>query len=278
MKRLATSTIALVLLLAGRASAQTVLSTCGQEIHGFAIMNADLDCTGFAGHAVDIHGGKLDMNGHTLTGGNGGISCDGNCKIIGPGTVTASAGIGINALDSPVRVQQVDVTDHAVYGVQCGKGCTLNGPMTISGNGVGVRAGHTAKLRVVTLSGNGIGVDASNNDDRGHALLFDSTVTGNVTGVSADRLVKTSNTTVTGNSEIGVDVDDGSCSGKGLASIKGGTVTGNGTDSDCGTTVACADLATCKTPPHLAGGATCDHSYVNGSGIPGSDWDVCALD
>jgi len=278
MKRLASSTIGLVLLLATGASAQTVLSTCGQEIKGFAIMTADLDCTGFGGHAVDIHGGKLDMQGHTLTGGNGGIFCDGNCKVIGPGTVTGSTGIGINALESPIRVQEVDVTDHAIYGVQCGKGCNLNGPMTISGNDVGVRAGTTAKLRVVTLSGNTIGVDASDNNVRGHALLFDSTVSGNVVGISADKIVKTSNTAITGNTEIGVTVGDASCTVKGLATIKGGSVTGNGTDPDCGTTVACADLATCNTAPHLAGGATCDHSYVNGSGIPGSDWDVCALD
>jgi hypothetical protein len=44
------------------------------------------------------------------------------------------------------------------------------------------------------------------------------------------------------------------------------------------TVVSSADLATCGTAPHIAGTASCDHSYVRGSGIPGDDWNVCALD
>lgn len=273
-----TIAIALGLVVAGQASAQTVVSTCGQEVESFGILNDDLDCTGFPGHAVEIHGGKLNMNGHTITGGVVGVYCDANCKISGPGTITGSTGTGVLAFQCPLRLTQVDVTNHVAPGVECFKGCTLNGPMTVSGNQVGIRAGHSVKVRGVTLSGNGMGIDASNNESRGHALVYDSSVTGNTVGISADNFVKTVNSSITGNTQIGINAGDASCTRKGLATIKAGTVTGNGTAAGCGTSVACADIATCGTAPHVAGGATCDHSYVNGSGIPGSDWDVCTAD
>ena len=270
--------VALVLVLVGRAPAQTVVASCGQQVKGFATLDADLDCTGYVGNAVTIHGGKLALNGHTLTGGTISVLCDHNCLISGPGTITGAAGIGVLGADAVVKIQSADVTDHGVSGIECVKLCTVYGPATISGNGTGIRGGTVVKVRGITVSGNDVGIDASNNDVRGHALVYDSTISGNGIGVSADILVKTSNSSITGNTTIGVHAGDGSCSRKGLATIKGGTITGNGTDPDCGTTVACADLATCGTAPHLAGGATCDHSYVNGSGIPGSDWNVCTLD
>jgi hypothetical protein len=278
IRRVSLASVALVLILVGNAPAQTVVSSCGQEVKGFASLDADLDCTGFVGNAVTIHGGKLALNGHTLTGGTITVYCDRNCTLSGPGTITGSTSIGVLAYQTVVRMQSVDVTNHPTIGVECFKLCTLGGPATISGNGTGIRAGTVVKLRTMTLSGNDLGIDASNLDVRGHALVYDSTISGNRIGVSADLLVKTSNSSVTGNTQIGVNAGNTSCARKGLATIKGGTVTGNGTDPDCGTTVACADLATCGTAPHLAGGATCDHSYVNGSGIPGSDWDVCTLD
>jgi hypothetical protein len=271
-------TVAVVLLLASPAGAQTVVSTCGQEVHGFAALNADLDCTGFPNHAVTIHGGKLNLNGHTLTGGVVSVFCDGNCQVIGPGMVTGSTGIGIIAFGVPFKMTQVDVTNHPIMGVECFKACKLLGPGTISGNGTGVRAGTMARLRSVSVSGNNTGIDAVNDGLRGRALIHESTISGNRIGVTADVLVKSLNSTITGNAQYGISVGNESCTRKGLATLKAGTATGNGTDPDCGTTIACADVATCGTAPHLAGMATCDHSYVRASGIPGSDWNVCALD
>jgi hypothetical protein len=150
----------------------------------------------------------------------------------------------------------------------------------VSGNGTGIQAATLVKIRALTLSGNDVGIVAVNADQHGRALVYDtSVITGNRIGVLADRFVKMVNSSITANTEIGIRAGLGDdCPHKGLATIKAGTVTGNGTDAGCGTTVVCADLATCTTAPHVAGGATCDHSYVIGSGIPGSDWDVCALD
>jgi len=267
-----------LVLLATQAPAQTTITTCGQEVKGFASLAGDLDCTGFAGNAVTLHGGKLYLNGHTLIGGAVGVYCDGNCKVYGPGAVSGSTGIGILAFGVPLQLTQVDVTNHAVAGAECSKTCRITGPATVSGNGSGIRAGTTVHVRGMTITGNQRGVDASNNGVHARALLFDSTVTGNDVGAIADRLVKTVNTTITGNRLFGIYAGNGSCTKKATATVKGGTVSGNGTDAGCGTTVACADLGTCGAAPLLAGGATCDHSYANGSGIPGTDWDVCALD
>ena len=268
-----------VVLLATRASAQTTVTTCGQEVKGFASLAADLDCTGFQGGPnVTLHGGKLSLGGHTLTGGTIGVYCDGNCKIEGPGTITGSALIGIIAFGVPLKLTQVDVTNHAQMGIECWESCGILGPATISGNGTGIRSGGTTRLRSVTLTGNQTGILAANNGARARALLFDSTVSANEVGVVADLLVKSTNTAVTGNSRIGISAGAAGCPRRAHASLKGGTATGNGTDPGCGTTLACADVATCGSAPHLAGGATCDHSYANGSGIPGTDWDVCALD
>jgi hypothetical protein len=54
-------------------------------------------------------------------------------------------------------------------------------------------------------------------------------------------------------------------------------VRGEGTDATCGTSQACADLAA-SVAPRVSSAADCDTSYVAGSGIPGADWDICALD
>ena len=56
-------------------------------------------------------------------------------------------------------------------------------------------------------------------------------------------------------------------------------MTGNNTDPDCGTTKVCFDLGTCPgaTLPRLRN-STCEHSYVLGSGNPGTDLGVCTLD
>ena len=55
------------------------------------------------------------------------------------------------------------------------------------------------------------------------------------------------------------------------------TATGNGTGDGCGMTRSCANLMTCRQPK-LDSTSSCATSYVNGSGLPGSDWNVCAAD
>ena len=269
-------TAALLFLSAGTTSA-TVITACGQEFSGSAVLNADLDCTGFGGYAVTMHGGKLLMNGHTITGGQVGIHCDAPTRIVGPGAVTGTTAMGVNGFQTIVRVKDVDLTNNAFFGIQCFKNCTIEGG-TISGNGVAVRAGGNTKVAGVTITGNDLGIDADNLSTA-KALVSNSTISGNNIGVRADVLAKLTDSTVSGNGRFGVIVgDQQQCERNSLAVVKRSAITGNGTNPGCGTTEACADVATCGVAPRLRVGASCDHSYVNGSGVPGDDWNVCSAD
>jgi len=61
------------------------------------------------------------------------------------------------------------------------------------------------------------------------------------------------------------------------SALVGSTASGNGTDVECGTSIMCADVASC-TLPKIAALATCDTSYQVDSGVPGLSWGVCSSD
>jgi hypothetical protein len=271
-------------LASSSARAQTVVTTCGQEVAGPAALNADLDCTGVDDYAVQVHRGTLTLNGHTITGGFG-VFCDGPCKVVGPGTVRNSVHFGVNGMNTVLKVSQVDLTDNAIYGAQCFGTCKIDGPATISGSGVGIRNGGTLTGRNLTITGNQQAVEGGNNEGTTRVLLRDSSVTGNGSGVTSHGGVKLIHTTVTGNGKSGVTAGQAvfsrpegvHCERKSLATLFGSTVTGNGTDPACGVTTVCWDVATCLQAPRLHD-STCEHSYAIASGNPGTDWDVCTLD
>jgi hypothetical protein len=259
--------------------AQTVVTTCGQEASGSATLNADLDCTGFDGYAVTMHGGTLTMNGHTITGGSIGIQCDRTCKIVGPGTVTASTFVGVNAFNVGLKMSQVDVTDCGYFGAQVWHSAAIEGPAVFSGNGGAIRVGAKAKIKDVTITGNGAGVDAENNAKTGSIQVQLSTISGNSgTALRAQRGITVTDSTVMDNGESGVFAAGGYCEKNAGASITRSTVTGNGTAPGCGSNRVCADVATCKRRPRVKEGSTCGTSHQIESGNPGSDWDVCTLD
>jgi hypothetical protein len=268
---------------ASAASAQTVVTTCGQEVSGDVVLAADLDCTGVELGLV-INGGKLAMNGHSISNANDeNVRCTKPCTIVGPGLITGALWFGVNALETSVHMQQVDVTNCHVGGVQAWKKCVLDGPATISGNGVGVRGGKSVKANNVTITGNqGPAIDVASIKPVGAAVVKGCTITGNGSGISAQSRVKVTDSTITGNGVFGASaggsLGGGSCVRPGSLTLKGSIVTGNDTDPDCGTPKVCADVVTCILPPRIKFGSTCDHSYVNESGNPGQDWGVCALD
>ena len=271
--------LGITLAFASHAAAQTSVTTCGQEVTGAATLDADLDCTGLDGGAVTIHGGSLAMNGHTITGGRFGIFCDAKCTILGPGTVTGATFAGLQIFGTSVRVTGVDITNCALFGMQVWKAAVVEGPATISGNGDGIRAGNVARITNVTITGNYFAVEVANNVSSGSVTVKGSTITANRTGLFVQRKVVVTDSTIAGNEQYGIEVGGcGNGNRPGRAMVKHSTVTGNGTDSECGSTIACADIASCPVPPKLRAGSTCDHSYVLGSGIPGNNWGVCALD
>lgn len=265
---------------AGSVAAQTVVTTCGQETSGPAVLNADLDCAGFDGYALTMHGGTLTMNGHTITGGLIGVQCDITCKIVGPGTVTASTFAGVNAFGVGLKMSQVDVTNNAVFGAQVWDQAVISGPAVFSGNGEAIRVGVKAKLKDLTITGNGAGVDAANNAKVGSISVQGSTITNNDgAGLGAQRSIKVTDSVVTDNGDSGILAAGGfNCEKKAGATLVRSTVTGNGTNPSCGSTKVCADVATCKKRPRVKPGSTCGTSYQIGSGNPGSDWGACTLD
>jgi hypothetical protein len=265
---------------AGVASAQTVVTTCGQVTSGPAVLNADLDCTGFDGTNLTMNGGTLTMNGHTITGGFIGVQCDRTCKIVGPGTITGASFGGIQAFGTGLKATQVDLIDNGQFGAQVWDAAVISGPATISGNGsTALRVGIKAKLTDLTIIGNLTAV-AVGTGKQGSASLLRCTVTGNGSGVGAQRDIKVMDSTITDNDWVGVGAGGAGgtvgCEKKAGVTLKGSTVTGNGTV--CGVDKICADVVTCDKRPRVKPGSTCGTSANLGGIDPGSDWDVCTLD
>ncbi len=277
-RRIAVTTITFF-ALAHPVSAQTPITTCGQEASGSAQLAADLDCTGLAGNAVTLHGGSLAMNGHTITGGDIGVYCDRPCSVVGPGLVTGSKYFNVDGFGTSVHLKQVDVTNAGYLGLQCWKTCVVDGPATMSGNGDAVAGSGNTKIRgMVTITGNDIAVSVSNSHGTATVFVSGSTITGNNRGIWTQRRIKLVDTSVTNNGVTGLLAGEFRCPRNGVISLVRSTVTGNDTDPSCGTTNVCADIMTCGTPPRLDETSTCDHSYVNSSGNPGDSWHVCTLD
>lgn len=270
-------TCALILGLAAVAAAQTVVDTCGQHTSGPAVLNADLDCTGFDGTNLTMDGGTLTMNGHTITGGFIGVQCDRSCAIVGPGTITGATFGGIQAIASGIKATQVDLIDNGQFGAQVWGTASISGPATISGNGsTAIRVGNKAKLKDLTITGNLTGV-AVGTGTQGSAALLRCTVTGNGFGVGAQRDVKVMDSTITDNDRSGVSGGGSfNCAKKGSVTLKGSTVTGNGVA--CGVDEICADVVTCDKRPRVKPGSSCGTSANRGGIAPGSDWNVCTLD
>jgi Right handed beta helix region len=242
------STLALCLLaatlLAPRVSwsGAVEVTACGQQVFGGrAFLTGDLDCTGVDGTAaVVLSPGRLDLNGFTITGGNGiGVLLLGRSRIEGPGRITGSFEENV--------AQWNDST--------------------------------VTKIRNVTISNSitGSGVRAPFEDSK--VIVRDATITGNARhGIETSRLVRVRGGTIANNGLDGVIVEPTSCRTRPRLVIRGAVVTGNGLAPECGTLLQCADVAAgCPKPPRLRE-TTCDHSYVLGSGIPGMDWGLCALD
>jgi hypothetical protein len=233
---------ALLAMMLGRpvtAWAQVEVNTCGQSVSGRAVLTGDLDCTGFAGHAVIVESGRLDLNGFTITGGNFyGVACFKSCKIVGPGTIKGSQRQGVTAAGK-ATIRDVAITGNGQEGVEAGSVEIRDS--TITGNGYsGIRADRSVKVRDSVITGNAYsGAVVGVLDYIGHGMF--------------------------------------ECR-KGRMSIGDSTITGNGLGADCGVSWACADLESCPKAPKLRGAVTCDTSLVNGSGLPGESWNICTLD
>jgi len=305
--------LALVSLHVGAAHATTTVTTCGQTVSGTAELGGDLDCTGLAPPAVFLKtDAKLDLRGFTIHAGLAdGVQCESDCRIFSSattaGTITGADGYGIvvgggydffgNLITGDLAIKNVTVSFSGYYGITVQGGINMESCTVVDNGGYGaVSADYRRPFKVVrsTISrngGSGVGIGnvrsivvrdstLSDNYEAGifgrNVKVKGSTMTGNAWGILAvGPNVRVGSSTITGNSRAGIEgsADHGSC----LLKTSDSTITGNGTDPQCGTTYVCGDLGTCEAP--ILSATTCKHSFTTGtSGPPAVDWDVCSLD
>ncbi len=212
--------------------------------------------------------------------------------------VTGNAGTGV--ISSKAKIIDSEVSNNGELGVLGARSASIK-RSTISGNGFDGVATNDKLVRVTDsiITGNGIaGIDlpifskakilrsdVSGNIAQGvrgeaqRVVVRDSTINNNgAEGILQDLflgVIKLTDSTVTGNALDGiaqVDTQTTQC----RITLKGSTVTGNGTDASCGVSRTCADLTSCGLPELSS--STCDTSYDVASGFPGVSWGVCALD
>lgn len=206
--------VAVVLGWTGIVAAATEVTTCGQVVKGSAFLSGDLDCSSFAGDAVVINGGTLDLRGFTVTGNSAplacGVRCTRSCKVISDpvgGAITGAtndAGICDDDEDADIarsiRVIGVALTGNS-SGVSTDEAALVVVDSTITNHsGVGAEATSftRGRLRIVNsiIANSGRGFFATRS-----ALVRDSVIDGNVFfgGAANDRLtVKDSQITSNG--------------------------------------------------------------------------------
>jgi len=274
------------------------LVTCGQASQGDTVLGES--CTG----DILMHGGRLDLAGHTV---HGTIACDADiCEIVSSTRGGAVVGFGV-----PLSVGIV-----AGGGAVEGAGDLRVDGVTVGGFSTGV-SGRNIVLTNARIAGNiwrgaealenieavdtvvrrngddglharlgGVAIDGSDIAANGGsgvralagAVVVGSTITGNVRdGVenySEPALVIDSR--VRTNGRHGVRSDDSDCDPRDVLELRGSEVTGNGTNAACATE-GCADLVACGAPV-LDERSSCDKSLQMAPEAPGEGWAVCEGD
>jgi len=306
-----------VLALEAPATAQVVVNTCEQVVTGDGVLTGDLDCTGFdsiqiAKGSLNLAGFTLTAERGSI------VDCDRACTIFSEppgGTIVATTTDPILDISifSPGNLKIHDIAMINVGRVWSEKSLFLtNVTRTDCGSLLGenrvsignvVSAGsvaHTARIegtkRVkvedsqfsasagyatliaserVKFADSSISGGADPNNGAIHAgkgaKILGGLIEGVRTmGVSATRLV-VKECTITGNGVAGIG-------GSQRLRIRDSTITGNGGGfATCGVSIACADIRS-DVLPKIDADSSCDTSYQEGSGIPGTNWAVCALD
>ncbi len=236
-------------LLRGTAGAATPVTTCGQAYSGAGFLTGDLDCTSFGGNSVLIQGGSFDLSGFTLTGGNlAGVQCTKSCRVFSSvpgGLIENSGGVRGGSPGVTVNLTVSDVTlngnGQGLIASSLGKVIAMNTTISsttgtaidadrvkatnvmIMNAGTGIQGG-VVKLFDSTLTNAGLGISGS------RVVADNSTVTGgNQNGISAGGGVRIVDSTITGNTGIGVNTSFAS------ARIIGSDISGNGQEGISGT-------------------------------------------
>lgn len=235
------------------------VTACGQTVPKgrSAILTTDLVCSTAVGSFGVVLGGgaKLDLQGHTITGGFAGVAC---------GTMLCiDTWCGPTKRSGRCEVSNGTITGAGYEGIAARKVVVRN--MTIVNNDAyDVLAVQKADVYGSHLEGSPNAVQA---DQR--LRLFDSTVDGGTIG--GWRRVELHSTTVTNAWTLGVYSRD--------IRLFGSSVTGSLDHPDCGTLYTCADLVS-DTQPLVDATSTCERSIhtPRGPSEPIVTWGVCTLD
>ncbi len=159
--------VAVLASAATPSAARVMLTSCGQVVVGSAELGGDLDCSGYAGHAVVLDG-SLRLNGFTLTGnstdpaGYSAVDCTAKCRvrIKGPGTIVG----GTTAVSgTQVRLsKEIVVRDAVAWGVVGAQ--VKASTVYVHDNGLGLAVGPDGGGGI---SGGKITVQRSTVDDNG---------------------------------------------------------------------------------------------------------------
>jgi len=194
-------------------------------------------------------------------------------------TILDGCGIGADKLG----VQRTTITGAGETGVLTETARLVETTVTASAaDGV---AGEALKVFDSTIRGNsaaGVFLTGISETRRANLKMKRSIVSNNADGVLGDgadfnlgvlhgKNIVVAGSTITGNARFGLKSDLGA-----VTAVRS-DVRANGTDVTCGISQACADLAG-SVSPRVSSPADCDTSYVLDSGIPGVDWEICALD
>ena len=223
-----------------------------------------------SGSSFDGVVGKRVKVINSLVTGHGDHGVRTGTALIKDSVVSSNAGDAVVSGGSIV-LRNSNVQNNGGYGVS---GSRVNVKESlISGNGNdGIAGGDNLKLLDSTVTMNaGNGVSGDKMSIRG-TTVADNLFSGIVSTFSK---LKLSESTVSGNGLHGVFRDYSFGCDAGIK-LHSSTLTGNGTDIDCGSIQTCADVSTCSVPTLTA--STCETSYDSTSGFPGTSWGICALD
>lgn len=274
--RTALSALLASLLVASPARALQYVTTCGQSVQGTGRLSGDLDCTGYAGDAIQLLG-TLHLDGHTVRGhpGHDVVRCGtGRCRIKGSGVIVGGAN-GVRA-DGNVTVKgngiqfpsdAVIITQNGGDGVRAGKTATVSGATIYTNGGDGIRAGVNAKLTTVFLADNG----GDNVRAEGNATLKIVTlIRAGGRGVDVQATAR----------GAGLQVRS-----SGLDGVRAAAVTfteydivENGASAACGMSETCADLATATRPTLRESPNAVNECGTSRNTATGETWGVCAGD
>jgi len=284
----------------------TVFSSApGGTIEGAAraISGPDLTAVGIAiqGGFIGIFGSEVVLEDVTVDGTAEAGAYGGDKMTITDSTFTNTGGVYADRLKlykTAIRQShEIGVGGRIIVLKDCTvSDGTLTGIHSSTNGNVRIRRHHSVNLLRTVVTGNaGDGVASvkvrstdSFIDLNGENGIRDSrSLTVSRTSISSngkngvligDELWKANfaETNISDNGENGVAAPPG-FSAVPVALRKTSDASTNGTSADCGVSLECADLNT-TLAPQLDATSSCGTSHVYGSGIPGSDWNVCSAD